>query len=135
MELKSHQQKAKKPAAFPTDNLNNNFHDDDDDNFNGNLCLGDTNFGDQEVLSGKLYVNNQSGNVEGVTITHHGKTSTPVKWCGCTRKSKTANEENIVWFANEEFWCTEEQAEKIKKLIKSMRGDCEQEQEQEQEPR
>ena len=86
-------------------------------------------------MSGKLYVNNQSGKVEGVTITHHGKTYAHVKWCGRTRKSKTANEENIVQFANEEFLCTEEQAEKIKELIKSMRGDHEQEQEQEQEPR
>ena len=88
------------------------------------------NFGDQDLLSGKLYVNKQSGNVEGVTITHHEKTSAPVKQCGHTRKSKTANEENIVWFANEEFSCTE-QAEKIKELIKSMRED----QDQEQEPR
>ena len=98
-------------APFPSDDLNNDFHDDDDD-FNGIFPMGDTNFGDQDLLSGKLYVNNQLGQVEGVTITHHGKTSTPVKWCGHTRKSKIANEENIVWFANKEFLCTEEQAEK-----------------------
>ena len=61
-----------------------------------------------DLLSGKFYANNQSGNVEGVTATHLGKTSTPVKWCGHTRKSKTANEENIVRFANKEFTYTEE---------------------------
>ena len=117
-------------APCPTDDLNNDFDDDDDDdNFNGSFPMGDTNFGHQDLLSGKLYVNNQSGNVERVTVTHHGKTFTPVKWCGHTRKSKTANEENIVWFASEQFSCTQEQAEKTKEWIKSLRGD------QEQEPR
>ena len=66
-------------APCPTDDLNNDF-DDDDDDFNGSFPLGDGNFGDQDLLSGKLYVNNQSGNVEGVTVIHHGKTSAAVKW-------------------------------------------------------
>ena len=59
-------------APFPIDNLNNDF-DDEDLNDNEDFYMGDTDFGDQDVLSGKLYVNNQSGDVEGMTITHHGK--------------------------------------------------------------
>ena len=56
-------------APFPTDDLNNDFDDDDDDDdFNGRFPMGpmgDTNFGDQDLLSGKLYVSKQSGAVEG----------------------------------------------------------------------
>ena len=84
IKLKSCQQKAKKKdqqgvtlqadtsvldsaALFQHDlNLNNNF--DDDDDFNGRFPMGpmgDTNFGDQDLLSGKLYVSKQSGAVEG----------------------------------------------------------------------
>ena len=37
-------------APFPTDHLNNDFHDDDDD-FNESFSMGNMNFGDQDLLS------------------------------------------------------------------------------------
>ena len=42
--------------------------------------MDNANFGDQGELSGNPFVNNKTGDVEGMTITHHGKTLAPVKW-------------------------------------------------------
>ena len=85
--------------------------------------MGDTNFGDQDLLSGKLYVSKQSGAVEGWLS--HIMEKPLYLWNG------VALLESLKLQMKKTFSCTEEQAEKIKELIKSMRKD----QYQEQEPR